>query len=206
VLIEADAVMNDDEIQLFEREMADVQPLRSREPRVLRGSPETTPGQLYRREAAQRPLSKDENFLTTGFVEFVHPQAILSFKRPGIQDRVFSKLRQGIYPIDATLDLHLLSVEAARCEVYSFIRDCLRHEVRTALIHHGKGGRGRENQCSVKSYIARWLPMFSEIMAFHSAQGFHGGTGAVYVMLRKSEKQKEQTRERFGLSSGKPVA
>jgi DNA-nicking Smr family endonuclease len=54
-----------------------------------------------------------------GFVEFVHPQGILSFKRPGIQDRVFSKFWQGMYPIDATLDLHLLLVEAARWEVLS---------------------------------------------------------------------------------------
>jgi len=197
--------MNDDEIQLFGQEMADVRPLRTQDSRVLRGSPEMTPGQIYRREAAQRPLSKDENFLTTGYVDFVHPQAVLSFKRPGIQDRVFRKLRQGMYPIDATLDLHLLSVEAGRCEVYSFIRDCLRYEVRTALINHGKGACGRENSSWIKSYVARWLPMFPEIMAFHSAQGFHGGAGAVYVMLRKSEKQKEKTRERFGLSSGKPV-
>jgi DNA-nicking Smr family endonuclease len=57
VVLEADAVMNEDEIQLFEQEMADVRPLRTRESRVLRGSRETTPGQIYRREAAQRPLS-----------------------------------------------------------------------------------------------------------------------------------------------------
>lgn len=197
--------MKDDDIRLFEREMADVRPLKTREARVLRNSSERTPGQAYRREAAQRPLGRDENFLTTGFVEFVHAQAILSFKRPGIQDRVFKKLRQGGYPIEATLDLHLLSVEAARCAVYSFIRDCLQYEVRTALINHGKAGRQQENRAWIKSYVARWLPMFPEIMAFHSAQGFHGGAGAVYVMLRKSEKQKERTRERFGLSSGKPV-
>jgi hypothetical protein len=46
--------------------------------------------------------------------------------------------------------------------------------------------------------------MFPEVMAFHSAQRFHGGTGAVYVLLRKSAKQKEQTLEKLGLKSGKP--
>lgn len=197
--------MRNDEIQLFEQEMADVRPLKGKESKILPHLPETTPGQIYRREAAQRRLGRDENFLTTGFVDFVHPQAVLSFKRSGIQDKVFRKLRQGGYPIDATLDLHLLSVEAARCAVYAFIRDCLQYEVRTALINHGKGTRAKENCGWIKSYVARWLPMFPEIMAFHSAPGFHGGAGAVYVMLRKSEKQKERTRERFGLSSGKPV-
>jgi hypothetical protein len=35
------------------------------------------------------------------------------------------------------------------------------------------------------------------VQAFHSAQPRHGGTGAVYVLLRKSERQKQLNRERF---------
>ena len=62
----------------------------------------------------------------------------------------------------------------------------------------------QQEQAMIKRYLARWLPLFKEVMAFHSAQGFHGGTGAVYVLLRKSEKAKERVRERLGLASGKP--
>ena len=71
-------------------------------------------------------------------------------------------------------------------------------------INHGKGARSKDSQAIIKSHLARWLPQFKEIMAFHSAQGFHGGTGAVYLLLRKSEKAKDRVRERLGLSSGKP--
>jgi hypothetical protein len=35
------------------------------------------------------------------------------------------------------------------------------------------------------------------VQAFHSAQPQHGGTGAVYVLLRKSEEKKQENRERF---------
>lgn len=185
--------------------MSDVRPLKSQAvaaPKRPRAQPD--PGTLYRRSAAQRPVGGDGNFLTTGFVEFVHPQEVLSFKRGGIQNGVFLRLQQGGYRIEATLDLHLMSLEEAREQVYAFIHDCVRYEVRTALINHGKGARSKENQAMIKSYVARWLPQFQEIMAFHSAQGFHGGTGAVYVLLRKSETAKDRAREKLGLTSGKP--
>ncbi|MGB0189025.1 MAG: Smr/MutS family protein, partial [Aequoribacter sp.] len=35
------------------------------------------------------------------------------------------------------------------------------------------------------------------VQAFHSAQPQHGGTGAVYILLRKNEIQKQVNRERF---------
>ncbi len=189
----------------FDQEMAGVRPLKSEDPltqQSRRGKPE--PGTLYRRSAAQRPVQGDDNFLTTGFVEFVHPQEELSFKRGGIQNGVFHTLQRGGYKIEATLDLHLMSVEEARVEVFRFVHDCIRYEVRTALINHGKGARGKDNQAMIKSYVARWLPQFNEVMAFHSAQGFHGGTGALYVLLRKSEKAKDRAREKLGLTSVKP--
>jgi DNA-nicking Smr family endonuclease len=198
--------MTDEDLQCFAQEMRDVRPLKSQAAAPPRPRDKPEPGTLYRRSAAQKPVGGDGNFLTTGFVQPVHPQEVLSFKRGGVQNGVFLKLQQGGYRLEATLDLHLMSLEEARVQVFEFIRDCLRYEVRTALINHGKGGRGKESQALMKSHVARWLPQFHEIMAFHSAQGFHGGTGAVYVLLRKSEQAKDRARERLGLSSGKPEA
>ena len=199
--------MKHEDQQLFEQEMRDVRPLKSEAaaaPKRPCDKPE--PGTLYRRAAAQRPAGPDGNFLTVGFVQPVHPQEVLSFRRGGMQNGVFLKLQQGGYRVEATLDLHWMSLEEARTQVFDFIRDCVRHDVRTALINHGKGGRGKEAQAAMKSHVARWLPQFQEILAFHSAQGFHGGTGAVYVLLRKTEKAKDRAREKLGLTSGKPEA
>lgn len=198
--------MNKDDLDIFRQEMADVLPIKTSPRLLLKSKSERTAGQAYRRESAQQAASGDENFLPTGFVEPVHPLAILSFMRPGIQHGVFRKLRQGAYPIDAMLDLHQLTVEEARREVFSFVHACVKHDIRSALISHGKGGRHPERPAAIlKSYLARWLPLFPEVMAFHSAQRFHGGTGALYLLLRKSERQKQRTRVRLGLSDDKPV-
>ena len=197
--------MSNEDLDLFLREMADVRPISTSQRVHLKSQTERSAGLIYRRESAQKPLSGDDNFLPTGQVEAVHSQAVLSFMRPGIQHGVFRKLRQGAYPIDAMLDLHQLTVEQARKEVFAFIHDCLKHDIRSALINHGKGGRYPDRPAAIlKSYLAKWLPLFPDVMAFHSAQRFHGGTGAVYILLRKTERQKNRTRIRLGLVDDKP--
>lgn len=188
--------MHGDESDLFRREMADVQPIREDDRAELKPDRRADPGQAYRRHSAQT-ATVDENFLSTDPVELVDPLDILSFRRDGIQHGVFRRLKQGGYPLEATLDLHRLSLEEARAEVFRFIHDCLRFEVRTALISHGKGMRSKTRPAVLKTYVARWLPMFPEVMAFHSAQNFHGGVGSVYVMIRKSRRQKDLNRQRF---------
>lgn len=199
--------MNDEDTEFFRQAMADVKPLTAPERHLARQADGSlTPGIRYRREAAQRTMTMDESQLPTAFVDPVRPEAVISYRRDGIQYGVFRRLQQGAYPIEAMLDLHGLTVEQARHEVYRFIGDCLRHDVRSALISHGKGHRNKDQVPLLKSFLARWLPMFPEVMAYHSAQKWHGGAGAVYVLLRKSEKAKEATRERLGFGSGKPEA
>lgn len=198
--------MSDEESELFQKEMVGVTPLSERGLRTpTREEKVMIPGVIYRRESAQRTKLAEETLLPTLFAEPVHPEAIISFKRNGIQNGVFRRLQRGAYEIEAMLDLHGLSVEQARQEVHRFITDCARYDVRLALISHGKGQRNKDKTPVLKSFLVRWLPMFPEIMAYHSAQKWHGGAGAVYVLLRKSEKAKAETRERLGLSSGKPV-
>lgn len=191
--------MADEDDALFKQEMLDVKPIKAKASVVVTKRNKPTPGQRYRKEAAQREIGGGGNFLPANFIEQVHPQAELSFKRQGVQNGVFRSLQQGRYSIDATLDLHLMSIEEARDHVFHFIHDCVRFDVRTALINHGKG-----SQAILKSCVARWLPMFPEVMAFSSAQRFHGGAGAVYVLIRKSVREKEKTLEQLGLKSTKP--
>ena len=44
----------------------------------------------------------------------------------------------------------------------------------------------------MKSYVAFWLQQINEVLCVHSAQAFHGGSGAVYVMLKKNEEKKKK--------------
>ena len=186
---------NEDET-LFREAMADTRPLRCDKVPVRRAA-RPTPGQTYRREAAQRRL-EDRDFLPTSFIEPLPPHAILEYRRPGLQDGVFRKLRRGEYPVEALLDLHAMNVEQARREVWHFVQDCLRQSVRCALIIHGKGTL--QSPGLLKGCLLRWLPLLPEVMAFHSAQRHHGGSGALYVLLKKSELEKARNRRRFQLA------
>jgi len=191
--------VSDDDLDLFRQQMIGVQQLKNANKVVFQKKRGSTIGQSYRRNAAENE-TVDENRLSTECIDLVDPLDILSFKRDGIQQGVFRRLKQGRYTIDATLDLHRLTVEEARREIFRFVRDCVDLDVRTALISHGKGFRSAQRPAVLKSYVAKWLPNLPEVMAFHSAQNFHGGVGSVYVLLRKSRKLKESNRRRFGLS------
>jgi len=147
-----------------------------------------------RRLAAQALLEAQVDPLSAP-TEMVDPLDVLCFQRPGVQHGVFKNLRLGKYVLDARLDLHRLTVESARHNVYQFISDCIATDVRCALITHGKG-EGRETPALLKSCVAHWLPQFDDVLAFHTAQKQHGGYGATYVLLRKSDKKKLEARER----------
>lgn len=152
--------------------------------------------QALRRTLAEQEVKKTLDPLAGEPVEMLAPLDLMSFVRPGVQKGVFRTLRLGKYPIDARLDLHKLNAEQARRDVYQFIKDCLAHEVRTALITHGKG-EGRDSSALLKSCVNFWLPQMSEVLAFHTAQKQHGSYGATYVLLKKSERQKQLNREQY---------
>jgi len=146
------------------------------------------------RRAATEELVQDKNFLSGEYVEPVDALAILEFRRPGVQNGVYKNLRMGKYQIDARLDLHNMTVEQARSAVFQFLHDCMNHDIRCALLTHGKS-EGRAQPAQLKSCIAHWLPQFDMVLAFHSAQKRHGASGATYVLLKKSEKKKQETWE-----------
>lgn len=133
--------------------------------------------------------------LSTNPLTMVDPFDVLSFKRPGVQNGVFRNLRQAKYQIDARLDLHRMNVESARLAVYQFIVDCVANDVRMALITHGKG-LGRDHPALLKSCVSHWLPELDDVLAFHTAQKYHGGYGATYVLLKKSANKRQEAREK----------
>jgi len=62
-------------------------------------------------------------------------------------------------------------------------------------------GRSRKG-IVIKSYLAQWLVELEQVQVFHSALQHHGGVGAVYVLLRKSEVKRQQNRERHAARLG----
>lgn len=179
---------------IFLQQMQGVKPIKVEEKVVLASPQLDKTNSLTRRKAATAELEKDKNFLSGEYIEPLDPLAVIEFKRDGVQNGVYRSLRMGKYLIDARLDLHNMTIDQARTAVFQFIKDCMNHDIRCALITHGKG-EGRNLPAQLKSCVAHWLPQFPEILAFHSAQKQHGWVGATYVLLRKSEKKKQENWE-----------
>lgn len=187
--------MNDEDSELFKAFVGEVEPLRTPETVDQHIAKTVTPGMRERRRAAEQENIRAGNYLANlDYIEMVKPWDELSFKRDGVQHGVFKNLRQGRYALDASLDLHRLSVEQARHAVFEFITDCVAHHIRCALITHGKGEL-RDNPALLKSCTNHWLRQIDAVLAFHSAQRHHGGYGATYVLLRKSDEKRQENKE-----------
>ncbi len=172
----------------------DVQPIKVDARADLKKSADSKISQENRRKSATDTIETKEDPLDSEPINMVDPLDVLEFKRPGVQNGVYRKLRLGQYDIEARLDLHKMTVEYARKAVYRFVSDCMDNDVRTALVTHGKG-EGRDTPALLKSCVAHWLPQIESVLAFHTAQKQHGSYGATYVLLKKSERKKRETRD-----------
>lgn len=185
---------NDNDLDLFQQMMGDVKPIK--QDTTIRTKARTlTEAHLARRKAAVSLTEEYDEYLSLDNAPMLKPDDILEYKKDGVQDGVFRKLRLGKYPITAKLDLHRRTLEQAREDVVSFLRQAQRLDTRSVLIVHGKGERSNP-PALMKSYVAAWLEQISDVMCFHSAQPFHGGSGAVYVLIKKSAEMKLDNRER----------
>lgn len=183
------------DFDLFLSSMEDVTPISSDTIKPLSSSPHSSLAQQQKRQAAGNTLSTDENYLSTESVEFVEPFAILSFKKDGVQGPVFKNLRLAKYQVDATLDLHGQLLKNARNTLFNFINDCQQQNVRVVLIRHGVGIKNKTKPGILKSFVNKWLPELPAVLAYHTAQRHHGGSGATYVLLKKSADKKHENRE-----------
>ncbi len=187
--------MQDDD--WFAKEMGDVKPLKTEKRVAIRREDISALAAKARREAAQREDVADNNPLSDAEVPLLDAHYILEWQGPGVQHGVFRKLKQGAYEPEARLDLHRMTVERARQEVFSFISEAQALSLRSLIIVHGKGFSSRAEGAVLKSYLNVWLPQLGTVIAYCSAQPRHGGVGAVYVLLKKSEEKKQENRIKF---------
>lgn len=108
----------------------------------------------------------------------------LYFLRTGIQKRTMHRLRRGLFPIEAELDLHGMTVETARPALAAFLHQCGQRRRRCARIIHGKGLGSRNKKPVLKNKLNHWLQQWDEVLAFCSARPVDGGTGAIYLLLK----------------------
>lgn len=151
------------------------------------GKPRNTqPAHEARRRAAVENQTLQTNGRTSdGRVEAVRPSEYLEFSVPDLPWRTLSHLKRGQLTWQAGLDLHGYTLEEARAELESFLRDAIHQRLRSVLIVHGKAWGADADYPVLKSHTNTWLREWPGVLAFCSATDVDGGTGAVYVLLRK---------------------
>lgn len=125
----------------------------------------------------------------------------------GIDGNTAERLRRGQLEPQARLDLHGMSERDAHRALVTFVRAARARKLRLLLVVTGKGAGGqrkKENEAAfdlgldmqargiLRTLTPRWLrePGLAETIAdVREAHRRHGGSGAVYVYLRKGDER-----------------
>ena len=173
--------ITDEDRELFRRAAGGVR--RIEDDRIHPQPARRAPHTRDRRQATGPPGARE--LAESEWVPDVGPGDVLSFARGGVQRREVERLRRGRCTIEADLDLHGRTIADASAALDRFLEDSRRRGRRCVRIVHGKGFGSPSGQPIMKAHVDRWLRNRSEVLAFCSATPPDGGTGALYVLLRR---------------------
>lgn len=169
---------NNNDSDLFQQAMADVTPIKH-----SRVSLKSKPAAVKKRSPS---TSHHETMADTLRDDFVPPCGdVLEFMRPGIQKSLLRQLRNGKLPVEDHIDLHGLTRDKARNYLLGFVQQAQQRGRKVVCIVHGKGYHSEDGRPVLKALVNTWLRNIPEVLAFTAAQPRDGGTGAVYVLIKK---------------------
>lgn len=102
-----------------------------------------------------------------------------------IDERTAKKLVKGKTSIDGRLDLHGMTQIQAHRALFHYVQESYFEGKRIVLVITGKGNMGHG---ILRSEVPKWLtePAFSNyVSGYRVSHITHGGTGALYVRIRK---------------------
>lgn len=109
----------------------------------------------------------------------------------GIDLMTVGKLQNRQYSPEAHIDLHGLNAEQAYHNLIAFFRNSYQRGLRTVLVVTGKGKNSVNGMPVLRNKVQEWFtkdPFRRVILAFCTAKQEDGGTGALYVLIRKQKK------------------
>ena len=175
---------DDEDTALWHRVTAGIQPLRRRDARMPEPDPPGSRAQPVIPAAppkapAPRPVSRP--------LPAPPPAPALAHgDMPGLDRRSADRLRRGRLPVEARLDLHGLFQAQAHAQLSAFLARSQAAGRRCVLVVTGKG-LGAEGGV-LRREVPRWLnmaPNRARTLAFCHAQPRDGGSGALYVLLKR---------------------
>lgn len=117
--------------------------------------------------------------------------------QPALDRRTAQRLQRGQLAIEGRLDLHGMTQKEAYPALVRFISASRTMNRRLVLVVTGKGwnpdaSRPEEAIGVLRRSVPRWLasaPFTQHVAGVRDAHLKHGGSGALYVMLRRSRRQ-----------------
>jgi len=110
----------------------------------------------------------------------------------GVGRNIMKRLKRGEIPVQDYLDLHGLTQKDAETRVREFLVRSHGRGLQCILIVHGRGLNSPDSIPVLKERLPVWLNRGTArkiVMAFASARPYDGGTGAIYVLLRRRKAQ-----------------
>lgn len=104
----------------------------------------------------------------------------LSYQRDHIPIKHWRRFVRGQVPIEARCDLHGYNRVDAQAMLHDYLDDCVAEGDSCVLLIHGKGE-------VLKDMVSEELQYHPMVLAYASAIPKHGGTGAIYIMLKKAK-------------------
>jgi DNA-nicking Smr family endonuclease len=176
------AELDDDDLDAFREVLRDVSPLKV-PPRVVAETPRPAPIPTMSRRDEEAVLADSLSDPLDGET-LLEIGEELTYRRDGIPPNVLKRLRRGEWVIQDNLDLHGLTVDAARPLLANFLHASVRRGVRCVRIVHGKGYRSAGGMPVLKGKVAHWLRQRDEVLAYIQARPEDGGGGALLVLLK----------------------
>jgi DNA-nicking Smr family endonuclease len=108
-----------------------------------------------------------------------------------LDNRYRRKLVRGVKSIDARIDLHGLTQHQAHERLRGFLFGAQAHGCKLVLVITGKGGSGQgfmDERGVLRRVVPQWLAMpdmRSIVLGYEEAHVTHGGSGALYVRIRR---------------------
>ena len=109
-----------------------------------------------------------------------------------LERRTLTALRRGTQSLEAVLDLHGLRQSQAHDRLRGFLLREQQRGARLVLVITGKGAAGTamdgDERGVLKRMVPHWLRMADlrpVVLGFEDAAHHHGGTGAMYIRLRR---------------------
>jgi DNA-nicking Smr family endonuclease len=108
-----------------------------------------------------------------------------AYAATGVDRRELRRLKRGDYAVQGRLDLHGMTAVVARERVARFLQNSRHAGHRCVCIVHGRGLNSAGGVSVLKERVRGHLMAAASVLAFTSAPASDGGTGAVYVLLRR---------------------